>query len=263
MGRRSAPTPPSPWRERPGLRRPILPLTKPEYVSAAGRFAPTSAYDRAVALTMREDRWRPVLVRQVLAGAPAGATVVDVGAGTGTLAIALAAARPDVTVVAVDGDAEVLSIARAKDDAERVRWQQGLTGELPLPDDSADAVVMSLLLHHLRPEAKRAALADVVRVLRPGGAVHVADWGRPAAPLTRAGFFVLRVLDGFPNTREHAAGRLPEVLEQAGLAPVRTYKRLPTVWGTLELLRATGGSTAPECQAAHRRARPSGAADAA
>lgn len=161
----------------------------------------------------------------MLAGVPRGGRVLDVGAGTGTLAIALAVARPDVEVLAVDGDPGALALARAKPGAERVQWREGLTGELDLPDASADAAVMSLVLHHLGPQAKHRALADLRRVLRPGAQLHVADWGRPATPVLLGAFFVLQLLDGFDGTRDHAAGRPPEIVRDAGFASVKPYRR--------------------------------------
>lgn len=209
------------------------------YVPAAGRAELTRAYDAIVALTMRERRWRPALCRAVAEDLAPGATVVEVGSGTGTLAIALARSRPDAPVVGVDGDPAALRLARRKPGAERVTWRPGLAADLPLPDGSADRVVMSLLLHHLGPEGKRAALAQARRVLRPGGRLHVADWGRPAGPLMRAAFLALQLVDGFDGTRDHAADRLPGFLAEAGFADVRRQRRLRTTWGVLELLRAT------------------------
>ena len=162
-------------RRRPGER----------YVRASGRFGPTALYDASIALTMRAGRWRPVLRDRLLTDVPHGGRVLDVGAGTGTLAIALAAARPDIDVLAVDGDPEALALARPEPGVERVQWREGLAGELDLPDGSVDAAVMSLVLHHLGPQTKRRALLDLRRVLRPSGQLHIADWGRPATPLLR------------------------------------------------------------------------------
>lgn len=103
---------------------------------------------------------------------------------------------------------------------------------------SADRVVMSLLLHHLGPDAKRAALSEARRVLRPGGRLHIADWGRPADRVMRAAFFALQLIDGFAGTRDHAAGRLPRVVVEAGFSDVQCHRHLRTTWGSLELLRA-------------------------
>lgn len=208
------------------------------YVPAAGLAAFTRSYDAVLALTMRESRWRPVLANQVLEGLPEAGTVVEVGSGTGTLAITLAQSRTDATVIGIDGDPEVQALATRKPGADAVSWREGLAGRLALPDASADRVVMSLLLHHLDLEGKLQALREACRVLRPGGRLHVADWGRAHDPVMRTAFFVLQLIDGFDGTRDHAAGRLPAIVRDGGFATVQTRKRLRTTWGSLELLQA-------------------------
>jgi ubiquinone/menaquinone biosynthesis C-methylase UbiE len=214
-------------------------VAEDRYVTATGLRGLTRFYDAIVAATMREQLFRGRLARQVLADLPTEARIADVGAGTGTFAIGLAAAAPAATVVAIDGDPEVLALARAKDGAAAVEWEQGLAGELPLAGGSCDRVTMSLLLHHLDADGKRAALAEAHRVLRPGGSLHIADWGKPQDPLMRAGLFTLAIFDGFDGIRDHAAGRLPLFIEDAGFADVRRHDRLRTAWGSLELLDAT------------------------
>ncbi len=204
------------------------------YVPAAGRRAFTRLYDPVVALTMREATFRGRLAEQVLAGLAPGAAIVDVGCGTGTLAIALAARGARVT--GVDGDAEVLAIARGKAGAEGVTWVEGVATALPVADATADRVVMSLLLHHLGAEAKRSALGEAARALRPGGRLHVADWGRPGDPVMRAGAWALQRVDGPEGLREHVAGGVPALVADAGFAAVAIHDRLRTVWGRLELV---------------------------
>lgn len=221
----------------------VAPGTDLAYVPAAGRSAFTRLYDPVIAITMRESAWRPALVERVAARLPPAGTVVDVGAGTGALALRVAARRPDAHVVAVDGDETVLDIARTKAGAGAVEWREGLAGRLPIGDAQADAAILSLVLHHLTPEAKRAALEDILRVLKPGAALHIADWGRPEGWLPRLGFAALRLLDGRENTRDHAEGRLAQIVRDSGFARVEGEGRVATAWGTLELLTATRALT--------------------
>jgi ubiquinone/menaquinone biosynthesis C-methylase UbiE len=208
------------------------------YVPATGRVGSVAAYDRIIAATTRERRFRGDLAARLLAAAPSGGTVVDVGAGTGTFAIALARMRPDLRVLAVDGDPDALAIARAKSGAAAVDWRPGLAGGLPLEDGVADVVSMSLLLHHLDGPGKHAALAEAGRVLRPGGTLHIADWGRAGDPAMRVAFLVLQLVDGFAGTRDHARGRIPQFVRTAGFTDVVRHERLRTVFGRLELLSA-------------------------
>ena len=205
------------------------------YVPAAGRAWLTPVYDRVVSLTMREGAFRGRLAEQVLDGLAGDGVVVDVGCGTGTFAARLAADHPGLAITAIDGDDDALDIARGKAPTG-VRWMHGLATHLPVLGASADRVVMSLLLHHLVPAQKERALREAVRVLHPGGRLHVADWGRPQDPVMRGAFLALQVIDGFENTRDHVAGRLTGMLEDAGLEDVQVHDRMRTGWGTLELL---------------------------
>ena len=211
-------------------------MPEPVFIPAAGRHGLTSLYDPIIALTMRERTFRSRLVAQVAADNPT--TVLEIGCGTGSLTARLAHALPDASVTGLDPDADVLARARAKATASGTHWQEGTATQLPMPDQSVDRVVASLVLHHLTDTEKRSALAEAYRVVLPGGRLHVADWGAPQDTLMKAAFLALRTLDGFERTRAHARGELPDLIAQAGFSDVRVRDRLRTGWGTLELLSA-------------------------
>jgi ubiquinone/menaquinone biosynthesis C-methylase UbiE len=200
----------------------------------------TQLYDPILALTMRERRFRGEMLQRVKADLPEEGTAVDVGCGTGTFALALKERCPDAQVIGIDGDEEILALARGKAGAAGIGWRKGLAQELPAPTDDADVVTISLVLHHLLPEDKRRALAEAKRILKPSGRLHVADWGPPSDPLMSGAFFVAQAIDGFDRTAEHRAGRLPAFIEEAGLGPVERYGRFRTAFGVVELLTAEG-----------------------
>jgi ubiquinone/menaquinone biosynthesis C-methylase UbiE len=188
--------------------------------------------------TMRERTLRSELLARTLAdGNPK--RILDLGTGTGSLAIALAQAEPAIEVTGLDPDPAALHRARAKTPAQStIDWVQGSSAELPFADHSFQAVTCSLVLHHLQTEDKRIALAEILRVLTPGGWLQIADWGAASDPLMWLVFLAIRLLDGFARTRDHATGALPGMIAAAGFTEVEVYRRLRTCWGSLELTAA-------------------------
>jgi len=69
-------------------------------------------------------------------------------------------------------------------------------------------------------------------------APHVHLIGVDGDPLMRAAFFAVQLLDGFPNTREHARGELPAIVSRAGFSAVTVFGRYRTGGGTLDLIEA-------------------------
>ena len=111
-------------------------------------------------------------------------TVVDYGAGTGIYTIAVAQAVPGGRVIAVEALPRLAEMLRAKLTAEladRLEVVETDANTVPVPDGVADRAVMVDVLHHLYDQPE--ALAQVTRLLRPGGLFVVVDWGDGERPL--------------------------------------------------------------------------------
>lgn len=198
----------------------------------------TRFYDPLMRVTLKEERLKGMVVAQT-APRP-GDRVLDLGCGTGTLTLMLKRACPGAHVAGLDGDPAVLAEARRKAEAEAlaVDFWKGLATDPPFGPDSFDRIVSSLLFHHLLPADKRRSLRKAFDLLKSGGELHVADWGRPHGPLMRTAFLAVQTLDGFATTSDSVRGMLPRYMEEAGFRPVAETHRERTVFGTLALYRA-------------------------
>jgi ubiquinone/menaquinone biosynthesis C-methylase UbiE len=173
-----------------------------------------------------------------LAELRAGQAVLDVGCGTGTLAIAAqqrvgAAGR----VVGIDPSAQQIARARAKAARRNLPtdFQIGVIEQLAFPDQAFDVVFSTLMMHHLPAGLKRQGLAEIGRVLKPGGRLVIADFKRKRERTGQGARFhaggsglqdlVALVSDaGFaqPETEEMPAARLSAF---PGVGFVTAYKR--------------------------------------
>ncbi|MDX6615839.1 MAG: hypothetical protein QOD60_930 [Solirubrobacterales bacterium] len=208
------------------------------YVPALRFRSLTRIYDPVVRWTTREGEFRRRLLEQ--ADLRPGDKVLDIGSGTGTLAVMAAQAEPKVDVTGLDADEEMIERARRKAEEGGVdaRFDHGFSDVLPYRARSFDRVLSTLFFHHLLPDAKRRTLAEIARVLRRGGELHVADWGKPSDPLMGAAFYGIRLLDGMENTADNAAGALPEMFKDAGLEQAGLRDAMRTPFGTLALYSA-------------------------
>ncbi|GAA2374527.1 class I SAM-dependent methyltransferase [Dactylosporangium salmoneum] len=111
------------------------------------------------------------------AGVEGGHRMLDAGTGPGTVA-ALARAR-GAAVVAVDAEPSMVDTARLRvPDAE---VHQAMLPHLPFTDGCFDAAVANFVINHVGDPA--AAVAELCRVVRPGGRVAVTVWPHPQPPL--------------------------------------------------------------------------------
>ncbi|MEZ0447964.1 class I SAM-dependent methyltransferase [Cellulomonas sp. ICMP 17802] len=106
-------------------------------------------------------------------GLPAGARVLDVGTGPGALPLLIAQDRPDLVIDAIDLAPEMIAQAQASSTGS-VTFAVADVARLPWPDATFDLVVSTISQHHwVDPTA---GMAEVRRVLRPGGRAWIYDF---------------------------------------------------------------------------------------
>jgi len=112
-----------------------------------------------------------------------GGAILDVGTGTALIPIALCRADPRARVVGVDLADAMLALARRNVDAAglggRIRLERGDGKGLDHAAGSFEAVVANSIVHHLADPGP--ALAELARMVAPGGTLFVRDLARPSA----------------------------------------------------------------------------------
>ena len=132
---------------------------------------------------------------------PSGKDVIDVGCGPGALVRALSERGARVTGVEISESQMAEAIER--DDGRGARFLVGRAERLPLGDASVDIVVFMRSFHHVPQADLGPALAEARRVIRPRGAVYIAE------PLAEGAFFELtRMVDDETEVRAGAQAAL-------------------------------------------------------
>lgn len=211
------------------------------YIPALGLHWLTPLYDPIMHRLIQEDvlRNRLILEADILPGM----NVLDLGCGTGTLTILIKQSHLMSHVYGLDADPQILEIASSKADQARTKitLERGMAYQLPFPNGWFDRVLSSLVLHHLTLDEKRRALAEVYRVLLPGGKFTFLDFGVPHGAYARV---VSQVMRRTEHVDDNIRGSLPGILKEAGFGNITELERFRTVFGSLSLIRAEKTSQA-------------------
>jgi ubiquinone/menaquinone biosynthesis C-methylase UbiE len=163
--------------------------------------------------------------------------VLEIGCGTGNLTTQLKRTHRSVDVIGSDPDPLALNRARRKArKLSGIRFDLAYAQQLPYRDAEFDLVLSSMMLHHLIGEAKTAAVAEVFRVLRPGGRLHVVDLG---GDTTQPDGFAGRFFPHSPHAAGNVDNAIPRLLGAAGFDCTELATRRHPVIGRLSYYRAT------------------------
>lgn len=160
---------------------------------------------------------------------PADAVVLDVGCGTGALLKALSQAQPGLKLHGADPTPAMLAVAAKRLD-DKASLHQAYAEALPFSDAFFDLVVSTSAFHFFRDPLK--ALAEMHRVLRPGGRIIVTDWCHD--------FFACRVcervlrLTDRAHHRTYGSSECAALLTTAGFVDVNLERyKISWLWGLM------------------------------
>jgi len=167
----------------------------------------------------------------------AGQRVLDLGCGTGALTLTAKRAQPGIEIVGLDPDDKALARARSKAERERlaIRFEQGFGDALPFGEGSFDRVLSSFMFHHLESEQKPGVLREVRRVLRPGGRLHLLDFGGAGHGL---GAFLARLVHREESLNANTEDGLTALMSEAGFHQAEEVEQRSSFFGGLIYYRA-------------------------
>ncbi len=186
-------------------------VTEHDFIPAAGRDAFLPGYDLLTRVFGMSKPYDALVAQADLAP---GLRVLEIGCGTGNVTTRVKRAEPYADVVGTDPDPRAL--ARAQRKARRmtgIRFERAFAQELPFADGEFDRVLSSMMLHHLADEVKAATAAEIHRVLRPGGQLHILDIG---GPMTASDGVMARRMLRNPHIVGNLGDALPRLLRSVG-----------------------------------------------
>jgi ubiquinone/menaquinone biosynthesis C-methylase UbiE len=205
-----------------------------DYLPAAGHDAFLPAYDLLSRLLGIQRVHQRLLDQAELTD---DQRVLEIGCGTGNLTIRAKRAHQGAEVTGSDPDP--LALARAKRKARQlsdIRFEQGYAQRLPYEDGEFDRVLSSMMLHHLHDDEKPAAAAEIFRVLRPGGRLHLVDIG---GAMTAHEGLAARLMMHNRHAGANLGDSIPRLLRAGGFECTQLATERHRILGRLSYYRAT------------------------
>jgi ubiquinone/menaquinone biosynthesis C-methylase UbiE len=205
-----------------------------DYIPAAGHDALLPAYDLLTRLLGMNKVYNTLIAQAELSD---GMRVLEIGCGTGNLTTRAKRAHRGTELIGFDPDPKALARAQRKARGMTgIRFERGYAQQLPFANDQFDRVLSSMMLHHLDDGVKAAAAAEVHRVLRPGGRLHIVDIG---GHVSAHDGLAARWMKRNPHAAGNLGDAIPRLLRAAGFDCTEVATQRHRAIGRLTFYRAT------------------------
>lgn len=197
-------------------------------------------YDGFFIAMARDASWQEPLFASI---APAAnSRVLNFGPCSASTSRTLAVRFPEANVFGADPN------VKAVEKACRIIARRGISnltmiespccGRLPFNAGSFDNVVLVLTLHDHPPDEKLGIAKEMLRVLRHGGTLHIADYDKPVAPGESGVLAFARFISGPTAVEPHVNGSWTEFLAKAGFAGIRRLSSQSIRIGRISVVKA-------------------------
>jgi ubiquinone/menaquinone biosynthesis C-methylase UbiE len=200
---------------------------------AGAMFSDGKVYERMMG------RWSKLVGREFLGWLDAAKNLkwIEVGCGNGAFTEELIAHCAPLEVTAVDPSEGQLSFARTRSGVRLAQFRLADAQALPFPDSSFDAAAMALVITFIPDPAK--AVAEMARVVRPGGLVATYMWDTlgGGVPLSPLGTAFKSMGKEYARASSEASRRdvMQDLWQRAGLQAIETRQiRIPVTYSSFE-----------------------------
>jgi ubiquinone/menaquinone biosynthesis C-methylase UbiE len=197
-------------------------------------------YDGFFVVMVRDASWQEPLLAAIAPNA--NSRILNFGLGSVSTARNLAARFPQANIVGADPNPKAVERMR------RLIMRRNISnitviaapcqGRLPFDANSFDKVVLVLALHDRTPDIKLAIANEMLRVLRHGGTLHVADYDKPATPRERGTLTFAEYISGRAAAEPHLNGNWTAFFAKAGFVGIRRQSSHSIGIGRITVVKA-------------------------
>ena len=177
-----------------------------DYVQPIVTFGQETKINRAVAESLKLE---------------AGNKVLDIGCGTGNMTSLISRVHSGCFVTGIDASASMIKTARRKRGTQNCMFIQALGENLPFGKETFNSVTSALFFHHINIDLKRKTLEEILRILKPGGKLIIADMGIPYTMTGKLTSYLAWKLLRQPEIRENTEGLLTKLIKEKAFINIR------------------------------------------
>jgi ubiquinone/menaquinone biosynthesis C-methylase UbiE len=163
-------------------------------------------------------------------------TILDFGCGTGTLIKMILDKIPELNIIGLDIDQNILNIANQKLKLHNPQLIKYNGTNIPFNDNYFDTVLTSLAIHHIYTENKIPIFSEIRRVIKKGGKFYILDFVKPKDMYSK---FVTSILKMIEPIHDNIEGKIPGMLIESGFTDISENGYFKTTFGPLTIYCGT------------------------